>query len=335
MPDGLTYPPHLLSHLPVLRPRPYPHTPIRALSAAQFSSIHLQYLITHAPDNVLFPFLHGLEGSNHAQNLFFANNTHKSGDTFKGIQVPNFRGLIWVVCDDDLDQHTTTPSAEDDDDDIDDDSFSDASSSYLADSAMDVDQDPDNDMDVHIHNSSDSSMHGPTDDSETRSHMHPITHRSNQPLLSVPAPIPIINTSTATSSDAHTRRDSTASSTCSISTSTDSYSMSASASLFASSVSSPATSISSSVPPDKLALLADAPSRPPPPFPSSSPPLSPSPASPPQPQPNYTHTLLTSTFYARDLLKASAEGQAEFLPPKVPSGISLRNFGIQVVSPFP
>ena len=48
--------------------------------------------------------------------------------------------------------------------------------------------------------------------------------------------------------------------------------------------------------------------------------------------------LLTSTFRAKDLIRPVASpfedgsGEWEFLPAKVPDGISLRNFGIQVVS---
>ncbi|OBZ66194.1 hypothetical protein A0H81_13806 [Grifola frondosa] len=69
---GLVYPPAFLDALPVLHHRPDPHQPIRALSAADFARIHLAHLTSHAPDHVLFPFLHGLEGDNDAQNSFFA-----------------------------------------------------------------------------------------------------------------------------------------------------------------------------------------------------------------------------------------------------------------------
>ncbi|KAL1739691.1 hypothetical protein HDZ31DRAFT_68684, partial [Schizophyllum fasciatum] len=41
-------------------------------------------------------------------------------------------------------------------------------------------------------------------------------------------------------------------------------------------------------------------------------------------------TLLTSTFYPRDLLRPTQDNGWEFVPPRIPDGISLRNFGIQV-----
>ena len=47
-------------------------------------------------------------------------------------------------------------------------------------------------------------------------------------------------------------------------------------------------------------------------------------------------SMLTSSFRARDLLRMRAEGDGTpvnvFVEPKIPDGISLRNFGIQVVS---
>ena len=91
---GLHYPDSFLVSLPVLLPRPAPHAPIRALSAAQFAQIRHLHLTADVPDAVLFPFLHGLEGDNHAQNLFFSKHGSK-------VAVPAYRGLVWVVCDDD------------------------------------------------------------------------------------------------------------------------------------------------------------------------------------------------------------------------------------------
>lgn len=67
--------------------------PDHALSIAAFSSLHLAQILAHPPDHVLFPFLHGLEGDNTAQNTFFSGSN---------IRVPAYRGLIWVVCEDDL-----------------------------------------------------------------------------------------------------------------------------------------------------------------------------------------------------------------------------------------
>src|SRR6266853_350285 len=49
---GLNYPPDFLPSLPVLLPRPTPPTPIRALTASQFATIHHAATISHAPDHV-------------------------------------------------------------------------------------------------------------------------------------------------------------------------------------------------------------------------------------------------------------------------------------------
>lgn len=107
---GLTYPPTLLDSLPVVRLRQDPYPPIRALTAAQFSDLHLSHLTAHAPDHVLFPFLHGLEGDNEQQNAFFSSSRPK-GD------VPFFRGLVWVACDEDEEEMCDAEDLEDDDDD--------------------------------------------------------------------------------------------------------------------------------------------------------------------------------------------------------------------------
>ncbi|KZT68001.1 hypothetical protein DAEQUDRAFT_371078 [Daedalea quercina L-15889] len=133
---GLPYAPGFLDALPVLQTRPTPHQPIRALSAAQFSRVHLDYVTTHAPDGVLFPFIHGLEGDNDQQNAFFAASPQAHA-------VPRFRGLIWVACDDDvnmLPSPASTPDP-DTDDDIDDDSSSTSSLESLGAMSMDIDVD--------------------------------------------------------------------------------------------------------------------------------------------------------------------------------------------------
>lgn len=133
---GLSYPTDFLDALPVLQTRPQPHQPIRALDAAQFSRVHLDYVTTHAPDGVLFPFLHGLEGDNRQQNGFFAASPQAH-------TVPRFRGLVWVACDDDvtmLPSPTSSPDP-DTDDDIDDETSSTSSLESLDAMSMDVDVD--------------------------------------------------------------------------------------------------------------------------------------------------------------------------------------------------
>lgn len=93
------------------------HTPA-LLPLARFAHLHLQHILSHPPDSVLFPFLHGLEGDNDAQNTFFASSngaascspSSSSGATTptrkplltKSAKVPRYRGLVWVVCEDDL-----------------------------------------------------------------------------------------------------------------------------------------------------------------------------------------------------------------------------------------
>ncbi|PCH39360.1 hypothetical protein WOLCODRAFT_29498 [Wolfiporia cocos MD-104 SS10] len=120
---GLVHDPAFLAALPVLTDRPPPHAPVRRLTAQQFKDVHLKYATSHAPDGVLFPFLHGLEGDNAAQNTFFAADP-------RAHVVPRFRGLVWVAADDGAGRHEgLLHDAEDDDeDDEDDDGFSDASS---------------------------------------------------------------------------------------------------------------------------------------------------------------------------------------------------------------
>jgi len=115
---GLSYPDGLLDVLPLLDTPRDSEEPIRALSAAQFADLHLQHTLAHPPDNALFPFLHGLEGDNHAQNTFFASSSSAvsqgHGQSFHHHhhvhahahkitpRIPKYRGLVWVVCEDDL-----------------------------------------------------------------------------------------------------------------------------------------------------------------------------------------------------------------------------------------
>lgn len=56
-------------------PRP---TTSGQLFANQFIELHLRHTLAHPPDNVLFPFLHGLEGDNYAQSTLFASSAFAS-----------------------------------------------------------------------------------------------------------------------------------------------------------------------------------------------------------------------------------------------------------------
>ncbi|KAF8525877.1 hypothetical protein BU17DRAFT_40942 [Hysterangium stoloniferum] len=245
--NGLQYPQNFLSSLKVLLPRPAPHAPIRALTAAQFAQIRHLHLTSDVPDSVLFPFLHGLEGDNLAQNHFFSKNG-------ASVQVPNYRGLIWVVADDE-------------------DLFLDGDSD---DEAL-----PLGDMDMALDEAA----------------------AANSTAATTAAIS--ISTSPASSTDMPNpnRRKSDAESTLSSSTdSIFSHAMSSSAL----SVSTTATSLHSSASSSSL------------PSPLSS-----------SPKPYLTSHLLTSTFHPSELLTTNPSGPA-FIPPNIPKGISLRNFGIQV-----
>ncbi|KAF8269880.1 hypothetical protein EI94DRAFT_1681278 [Lactarius quietus] len=284
---GLDYPPDFLSSLPVLLPRPAPHTPIRALSASQFAYIHHASSVSHAPDHVLFPFFHGLEGENEQQKSFFS----VTADTT--VIPPRFRGLIWVACEDD-----DTPSSDDGDDsdviasdDSDDEHGSDGEdvdSSF----GLDIDMDIDTELDLNQTRQegplSSSLTPTPTDyacntpDLDTAPHMHPIHSR---------APRIYTNTELA--------RDRSASVSSSSSSSSQSHHIP--------SPSTPATSLDSPTP-------------------------SCMPLGPPSPEPRpRTAPLIAAGFKLRDLLHFNAEGNAEFIPLRVPDGISLRNFDIQMV----
>lgn len=150
---------HINSH-----PQGQPHAqgppPIRALNAAQFAKLHAQYATTHAPDGVLFPFLHGLEGENDLQNSFFAS-TSGSPSSSDGEdeacgegkrrrrcvpRVPRFRGLVWVASDeDDVEAYERAVRArqhsefDDDDDDLSDEEYSSSEASEGIDMDMDLD----------------------------------------------------------------------------------------------------------------------------------------------------------------------------------------------------
>lgn len=176
MHHGLQHDPATLAALPVLAAPP---RPVRALDAPAFAALHLQHTLAHPPDHVLFPFLHGLEGDNHAQNTFFASSAfaaaagtgaagapraphpHHYHAHAKRIvpRVPRYRGLVWVVCEEDLEragdavtlrvlrrrpqedsgEGGQVPSSDSDEDELEDDSTSDAES-FQDDLALDEDE---------------------------------------------------------------------------------------------------------------------------------------------------------------------------------------------------
>lgn len=288
---GLNYPPDFLPSLPVLLSRPAPHTPIRALSASQFVTIHHSATNSHAPDHVLFPFLHGLEGDNEQQKAFFSVTSDSP------VSPPRFRGLVWVACEDD-----DIPSSDEGDDsdlvpsdDSDDEPASDGGD--IAQSCgLDLDMDIDTDLDLHHSHTpeapsplpSTSPSPKPLDptcdpsDPDNATHMHPVQNRA-----------PRIYTNMTVARDR--------------STSASSSSASSFQSLSMPSPATPATSL-------------------------GSPPSSCIPLEPPSPEPQpRTAPLIAHGFKPRDLLQLNADGNAEFIPLRVPDGISLRNFDIQLV----
>ncbi len=175
---GLDYSESFLMSLPTV---PACSSPIPLLTPEQLAELHHSHLVSHAPDNVLFPFLHGLEGSNPAQNMFFSSSD----------DVPRYRGLMTVVCEDDLDGFCMSAD-EDTDDDNDD---LDTSSDELDDMDLDIDIDVEmsNGMDSVAVHAEDEVMEivgiGVPDKKEDKSqpqHMHPVVMKPPPPLKSPP-----------------------------------------------------------------------------------------------------------------------------------------------------
>ncbi|GJE89850.1 dual specificity phosphatase domain-containing protein [Phanerochaete sordida] len=375
-------------HPPHERRRKEGPAPIRGLTAAQFASMHEQYLTTHAPDSVIFPFLHGLEGDNDAQNAFFVGATLPASDdgheggrsrvkvTVKA-KVPRFRGLVWVASDeDDVEEYERSLRAqqrsrsrqppspaqaspqsadefEDDEDYLDEDDLDDEDD--YSTSSVDDDEDlhapngvgpadmpMDIDVDVVGMDVDDDGRAMGVDLAEHNegSHMHPVAPRNSggrkqgaqRPALSA------IDTGSMSKDQqvphhAHTHRLSNASTTSTTST--------------ASSFTPPSSTLSS----PQCDAAPDTP-----PTPQSSLPTPEEKSTPPRQQPaDEDHVMndtpapasrqssqerkknvpervtLTSTFKPRELLCIDREtGETRFVEPRVPEGISLRNFGIQV-----
>jgi dual specificity MAP kinase phosphatase len=331
---GLSYSHDFLTSLPVLIPRPDPHTPVRALSAQQFDDLHARSTTTHAPDNAIFPFLHGLEGSNAAQNSFFAAD---ATDSHGRLRLPRFRGLIWVSADDAdatgnssgdeiLSDSGSEPLSSDDDED----GYSNYGGAEDA-FGMHMDVDPDAEPLAPVDPNAGTHMHpvahrtssngpfqpSPSTPTVTAQHVHATTHHSNGDILD----LAFASTQQQSTHVPHDRRASNASSTVS----------SVPESLF-----DTASVSSASTPPASPQNGGTAK------LPSSSGSSDRLHQQPPHhhrhgarrsgsPMPK-RHPLFTSTFFPRELLKCGPAGlEPEFIEPVVPAGISLRNFGIQVV----
>ena len=222
---GLVYPPGLPSSLPELAPH------VRLLSLKTFEQLYLSHILAHPQDHVLFPFLHGLEGENEAQNSFFATapnarETHFFPDSQKPrVKVPKYRGLVCVVCEEDIEadgdvvslrllrrkngltvtapspsSSTYSTSSESFDDDFDMEGFS---NSTNQDNHICVAGSDDRRV-LHQHSTlfneqAKDKIVSP--DSNSQSHMHPISHRTVHPPLPAPLTLPSsLSSSTSVSS---------------------------------------------------------------------------------------------------------------------------------------
>ncbi|KAG6902081.1 hypothetical protein C0995_004582 [Termitomyces sp. Mi166 len=308
------------------------------LPLARFAHLHLQHILSHPPDSVLFPFLHGLEGDNDAQNTFFASSSGAASCSSpslgtpptpttkpqfnKSVKVPRYRGLVWVVCEDDLEAEPRryarelsllkrqregdngsigTPVLEGDsesggssdlDEEEDDDDVASPGEGMSMETKVDVVVPPDAmDIDGDV----------PTipfgvsrDQKDEGKHMHPVIQR--------PAPIQTANLPSSYSS--------------------------ASSGLSPTSIfETSSTGLSTSLEPNPSPLLPTSASKPA--------------ATTTTTSEGATATipdlaLLTCTFRPSEIVHPLKPGENdgkegwEFVPAKVPDGISLRNFGIQV-----
>ena len=73
-------------------PAPNHSVPLRRLNVHQFVNIFSQYASSDVPHAVVFPFLHGVDGDNVAQNVFF-------GAPLSGMPAPRYRGLTVIRAD--------------------------------------------------------------------------------------------------------------------------------------------------------------------------------------------------------------------------------------------
>ncbi|KAI9568302.1 hypothetical protein HD554DRAFT_2205173 [Boletus coccyginus] len=301
------------------------------LPTDQFARMHLEHLTAHPPDSILFPFLHGLDGDNDAQCMFFASPAcsdkplHPAAmirdSSGRVVRPPRYRGLVWVLCDGDLDP-PPAPVSEDNEYDTDSDVFS------------------EDDPDVHM-TPPDQDL--PMDIDPPPSFMHPTT-------LRIPSADPTTNTKTTNPRLSHDRSPSSSSdsSTDASSSSGDSHSRSTSATSLPSpssppcpgplassafettpsSQSAPSTSLCLPIPVIRIDFRSGTPAR--------------------NQKPPEKYPILTCSFLPSQLIQPCSSSHTydfhgwargdttvldmnwEFKPAKVPDGISLRNFGIQL-----
>ncbi|KIK95225.1 hypothetical protein PAXRUDRAFT_827227 [Paxillus rubicundulus Ve08.2h10] len=367
---------HVSNQWPCSGPSTARSPSVPLLPPHEFARMHLEHVTAHPPDSVLFPFLHGLEGDNEAQSMFFVAPTEKAlaiqnstgmlqDPSGRILRPPRYRGLVWVLCDDDLEDsavHCVDGWRNDSEFDIDSDEFSSEDGEGKGDT--DVEMNPENGdphprdpdaMDVdstthsHNHHTHPNPSHG--------NYMHPLALRistadhDTTTKTSVPfpgAPLNVAFTTTATSpntnhtphSQGHDRRPSNASSIESSSTyDSSSVSNSSSGSTSVTSLPSPP---SPSCPGGTFDITDSQDSgtvfengtgttttqtRSRPPFLTCS--FLPSQLIQPRsPLRAYDFNGWKVDVYGEDI--GGVDLDWELKPAKVPEGISLRNFGIQV-----
>ncbi|THV06302.1 hypothetical protein K435DRAFT_645520 [Dendrothele bispora CBS 962.96] len=290
---------------------------IPILTATQFDALHHSHILSHPPDSVLFPFLHGIEGDNEVQNIFFATQGQQcsamrssgqddgsSTRKFKA-KVPRYRALTWVICEEDLENPQKDLKDLDDDDEESDD---------IAD--VDLDGDDERELDGLTNDDDEDDDEASSEDEK---HMHPVQHRAgnnNNADGNVNARGGNMNGGHVVSPSGYSSTEESGNSESDEQVQNVQFSSDSS------------FDTTNSNPPLPHHSTTSSPSS----STRSSTNSSPQPRTRRRQQPHPSPPILTSTFRARELLRRvpDDEGGWEFLPLKVPEGISLRNFGIQV-----
>ncbi|KAG8964004.1 tyrosine/serine/threonine protein phosphatase pps1 [Tulasnella sp. 408] len=293
----------------ILIQRPAPHAPVRSINAHQLARLVHQYNSADVEDSVLFPFLHGLEGNNIAQNSFFNYARRSDGR----VRLPRYRGLVLVRVDEqglELDirgnvrKSTTDPKDIHHDDDEDD---SDDSEAYT-------------DDEDHVMASLDATLH-----------MHPVAERNQRrpEQLDTHNVVPVVASNDPSSSMTSASSGSMSSNFfASPTTSSASLSQTSPPTTPNSTTDSTKMSFSSYLPANATSEAAAQEAN------SSSEARDRTPVPLPPPHhdvPRRPSHVLTCSFHPDELLTQTPNGAA-FVTPRIPDGISLRNFGIQVVS---
>lgn len=184
---GLDYPPSLVEKLGKIKAATT--QPIHILPTQEFADLHLKNTLAHAPDTLLFPFLHGLEGDNYAQILFFKTGavTSTSASSSMAMETeererpevrrakpPRYRGLLIVGCSDDMEDESDEAALNGrEEDDVE---------GYTSDYS--------DDMDMDIDSVDSGSEAGDVDgDTSKDAHMHPVAMRTSAlPAVAATAP---------------------------------------------------------------------------------------------------------------------------------------------------